>query len=193
MGRLLPGVLELHDVPDVESFCRAVIAEYQRRHGARLRDVDYDDALAFLIAEAWEVSVRWETWPEEYESRGRTVRRLAFRSYASWKLGLRLVDYFRALHGRNGQQQSSAVVVPILGHDYGGGDPVAGSGEGAGAGGDRLGSDLGEGSVDRPVHRYPDRLRHGESGPGAALQDVALDDLPAPRRARSGDPRAAAA
>jgi DNA-directed RNA polymerase specialized sigma24 family protein len=50
----------LHDVEDVEAFCARVLDERLKRYGGVLRPDMYEDALAYLVVEAWKLSGKWD-------------------------------------------------------------------------------------------------------------------------------------
>lgn len=85
----LAGKLELHDVPDVEGLCRAVLVEYFQKHSLVLPDHERDDMLAYLLEESWILSTRWDP-----------ARGVPFRLYAFGMLRNRLIDYVRRPLGR---------------------------------------------------------------------------------------------
>ena len=85
---LLHGRLALHDVYDVEHLCGRVLDDQLRAFGVRLRSHDQEDALAFLVSEAWRLSFRYDP------SVGQR-----FSTYARRQLRLRFVDFLRARLG----------------------------------------------------------------------------------------------
>jgi hypothetical protein len=52
-GTLLNSSLRLGEIESAELFCRQVLDDRLRQFGAYLNVNEYDDALSFLIAEAW--------------------------------------------------------------------------------------------------------------------------------------------
>lgn len=76
------GSFPLHDVDDVPAYCRGLLKKRLPRIGARLSREQREDALAFLIATAWELS------------RDYRVGVGTFRGYLSKFLPLRLNDWF---------------------------------------------------------------------------------------------------
>lgn len=91
---MLAEPLAIGDVHDVEGACRTVLTEELRRRGAFLEPADFDDALAYLIAEAWVASTRY------HPDRGTTLRTWLF-----WSLRTRIVpEYYRHRFGRNGHR-----------------------------------------------------------------------------------------
>ena len=68
---LLSRPLSLHDVRDVERLCRAVL----RHADLRLPHHDEEDALAYLISAAWELSERWDPQKDRAQDKGRAELR----------------------------------------------------------------------------------------------------------------------
>jgi hypothetical protein len=79
--RLLPRQWRLHDIDDVEAFCRRVL----ERAGSRLYADEAEDALAYLISECWVLSSAYD--PE---------RGASFATFAYRALSRRLVDRARS-------------------------------------------------------------------------------------------------
>jgi hypothetical protein len=78
----------LHDVDDVPALARKALDTRLNEWGAHLSPHDREDALAFLIATAWEL--------------GRSYREdlgLAYSTYCFRMLKLRLVDWYRSTFG----------------------------------------------------------------------------------------------
>lgn len=94
-ARVLGAKLALHDVDDVEGIAGRVLGERLREWRASLPPHLREDALAFLIATAWELSERYEA-----------ERGISFSAYCYRGLRLRLVDWYRATFGdsRYGQR-----------------------------------------------------------------------------------------
>jgi hypothetical protein len=92
---LLRGRLALHDVDDAEKFCARILDDQLRAFGVRLRSHDQEDALAFLVGEAWRLSGRYD--PSVGQS---------FSKYARQPLKLRFVDWLRTKLGRTRWSQS---------------------------------------------------------------------------------------
>lgn len=89
MKRLLGGVLRCHDVADTEGFVRRVLADALRGRNSHLRPDDEDDAVAYLVSEAWRLSLDFD--PDRSRS---------FSGYAYKLLKLRYVDWLRRTEGR---------------------------------------------------------------------------------------------
>lgn len=95
MKRTLAGPLVLHGV-DVEPLCLGVLEEMIRRSAMRehLQHADREEALAFLLAECWVLSRKFDP-----------ARRVPFRLYAYGTLRHRLVDFWRKWYGSAGQKR----------------------------------------------------------------------------------------
>jgi RNA polymerase sigma factor (sigma-70 family) len=94
---LLPAKLALHDVRDVEALCAGIL----RRNGATWSEADREDALSYLIAEAWELSERYDT-----------KHGISFSNYLTRRLPGRLVDWYRKRFG-DSRYQNRAELVPL--------------------------------------------------------------------------------
>ncbi len=57
---LLGVQLPLADVQNAESLCRRVLDDWLHYRSAFLNPTEYEDALSFLIAEAWLLSERYD-------------------------------------------------------------------------------------------------------------------------------------
>jgi DNA-directed RNA polymerase specialized sigma subunit len=131
----------LHDADDAEKFCARILDDQLRAFGVRLRSHDQEDALSYLIGEAWRLSVRYDP------SVGQR-----FSTYARRHLGLRFVDWLRAKLGRTRWSQSDRgrvdrprrEVLSLDGFVDEGGELVGG---------------LRAGAVDPPRDRDPDLYR----------------------------------
>jgi hypothetical protein len=97
---LLHGQLALHDVVDVEKFCGRILDDQLRAFGIRLRSHDDEDAVAYLIGQTWELSLRYD--PAHGQS---------FSKFARAQLRLRVVDWLRKKLGRTNWSQSDRGVV----------------------------------------------------------------------------------
>ena len=89
MQRMLAPPLPLHDVRDVEALCRAVL----RRADLRLPHHEEEDALAYLISAAWELSERWDPTKDRAREKGREP---SFAASAERDRRRRLVDFQRS-------------------------------------------------------------------------------------------------
>src|SRR5512144_1257928 len=123
LASVLSRKLALHDVEDVEAFCIGIF----KAKAGEIPDRDHEDAIAYLIETAWELSV-------EYRTGG-----MAFSAYATYTLKRRLVDWQRRQYGRTRWSSPSYVyerprphflplehrpdgpVHGLLDHAYGGG------------------------------------------------------------------------
>jgi hypothetical protein len=128
---LLNGRLTLHQpgcdsrrckadecIADVEKLARSVISAHERagvkrngrldRPGMTLTESDREDLLAYLIAEAWKASQRFQPVDD-----GRGTNRLA--GYVVKTLHFRLVDWVRATKGSTRYPNSRivATLVPL--------------------------------------------------------------------------------
>ena len=81
---MLTGTLKLHGIDDVERFAVAIV----HRSGIELSDHDREDLVAYLVAETWQLSVR-------YQPGG-----ISFSTWAGTTLRKRLVDWQRKRFGR---------------------------------------------------------------------------------------------
>lgn len=81
---MLQGHLALHDVTDVEKLAARALTDALRTMRATLNPTDHEDALAYLIATAWELSLRYDP------NRGWSFSKLAYRT-----LRLRVPDWYR--------------------------------------------------------------------------------------------------
>ena len=102
---MLNGTLALHDIRDVEAFTASILA----KAGIGRSHPDHEDRHAFLIAECWILSTRYNG------SQGSR-----FSAWAKWKLGLALIDRHRQVEGRTRWQFSDRtyerprpVLVPL--------------------------------------------------------------------------------
>src|SRR5687767_13005185 len=79
----------LHDVEDVEAFCGRVLDERLKRYGGVLRPDVYEDALAYLLAETWKLSIKWDP------AKGIP----SFSTFAYRRLRFAVVNWYRATYG----------------------------------------------------------------------------------------------
>jgi hypothetical protein len=87
---LLGRTWGLHDVEDVEKFVSKVLDDALRARSAHLRPHEYEDALSYLLSEAWTLSERWEP----------SRSSVTFAGFAYRTLRLRVVDWYRSEFGR---------------------------------------------------------------------------------------------
>jgi hypothetical protein len=80
--------LTLHDVDDAEAFVGAIVS----RCGFALSHHEREDLSAYLVASAWELSLRYDRGDPQYSPR--------FALYAKGILGRRAVDWNRKRLGR---------------------------------------------------------------------------------------------
>jgi Sigma-70 region 2 len=81
-GSLLRGVLALGEIESAEAFCRQVLDDRLHQSGAFLNATEYEDALSFLIAEAWQLHGRYD--PEKGSRFSTFAYRVLSRRVASW-------------------------------------------------------------------------------------------------------------
>jgi hypothetical protein len=87
---VLNGKLELHGVEDVEQLCVKVLNGWERRTHTRLNPADREDAIAYLVATAWEIA-------SFHFDPGKGVR---FEQHLHSILSFRVVDWLRQDEGR---------------------------------------------------------------------------------------------
>lgn len=93
---MLGATLSLHDINDVEEFCRSVASQWCRKTEARLSRDAREDLHAYLVSTAWELS------EFHYDpAKGRS-----FASYSYQLLQLRATDWLRRTEGRTRWQWS---------------------------------------------------------------------------------------
>jgi DNA-directed RNA polymerase specialized sigma24 family protein len=83
---MLNGTLELWDIRDAEAYCAGLL----RNAKLNLTTDDHEDALAYLIETAWELSTKD---PQPW--------RTSFSGWLTPILRLRIVDWQRQRHGRS--------------------------------------------------------------------------------------------
>ena len=93
--------LAFWDVHDVEAFARRVLDNRLSAWGAYLEPCDYDDAVAYLIVIAWQLSNRYDP------SKGPS-----FSTYAYRILRLRVTDWYRARFGDSRRQHAPDSWLP---------------------------------------------------------------------------------
>lgn len=82
--KLLGSTLAVYDVRDLEALVRRALDNQLRGWGARLAQDEYEDALAYLITKAWELSLVYRPTPG-----------LAFSTYCTRIVRKRVVDWYR--------------------------------------------------------------------------------------------------
>lgn len=87
---LLNERLALHDIHDTEAFCRKILDKHLRNTRATLSNADHEDALAYLVATCWEISVAYD--PDLSRS---------FSRYSYNILQRRTIDWYRARYFRD--------------------------------------------------------------------------------------------
>lgn len=113
---MLRETWSLGDVRDVEAFCGDVIAKFTRGERAAHKpgsdaffsQADKDDALAYLLGEAW---IAWRKFNPVDDGRGTNK----FSGYLVWILHRRLVDFMRLRFGSTRYPNSRivATLVPL--------------------------------------------------------------------------------
>jgi RNA polymerase sigma factor (sigma-70 family) len=88
---VLGSTYSLHDVEDVEEFCGHIARLFYSRTEIRLTHSEHDDLVAYLIAECWKLSERYNP----------TSPYARFRSYAHSLLSRRCIDWMRSHRGRS--------------------------------------------------------------------------------------------
>jgi hypothetical protein len=145
-----PGRIE-----DVEALVRKVVDDRLRQWGARLKELDYEDLVSYLIGVSWELSRRYDPAKD---------RNPNFAAYAARILSLRVADWFRTRFGdtRHGQKPvvlSLDAPATLDGHGF---EKAAGA--------DRLVDTLAASTGDPALDRAPDLLgvlqRGGGGEPG---------------------------
>jgi hypothetical protein len=134
-GRLLGAKYSLYDVDDAEGFC----AQLAGRAGLELSYHEREDLLAFLISTCWQLSTK-------YEPGG-----MAFSTYATYTLKLRIVDWQRAKKGRSKWQFKDSTYERPRAHLV--------SLDALDSDGDLLGDTLTGSSLDDDERRLSDELR----------------------------------
>jgi RNA polymerase sigma factor (sigma-70 family) len=80
---LLNGTLQLQGVDNVESLARRVLDDRLRASSAFLNPVEYEDALSYMVAEAWVLSTRYDP-AKGTQSFSTYAYRILWRRVASW-------------------------------------------------------------------------------------------------------------
>lgn len=87
---LLAHRLDLGNLIDVEAFCSRIVTRQLASAGGYLEPADREDAIAYLIGEAWILYSRFDA------AKGAT-----FWTYSSPVLQRRMVDWYRTKFGRS--------------------------------------------------------------------------------------------
>lgn len=152
--------LSLGDGPgkiiDVEALVRKVVDDRLRQWGARLKELDHEDLVSYLIGVCWELSGRYDPAKD---------RNPNFGSYAARILTLRVADWYRQRFGdtRHGDKPivlSLDAPATLGGVAYGSEAPE---------GSDRLVDTLAASTGDPAVDRAPDLVGVLERGSGSRL------------------------
>jgi hypothetical protein len=99
----------LDDVEDVEGLCGKVLDNRMRRFGATLKADDREDALAFLLAWVWALSLRFDPWHE-------ATHRRSFSTFLYRRLEYAVVDWYRQRF-RDSRYHDEEIVVLSLDYD----------------------------------------------------------------------------
>src|SRR5919108_3185482 len=83
-GRMLLGIVAVHDVSDLELLVREALRDWMRRRNAWLPDHHYEDLLSHCLMFAWEAAAGWEP------GRGWSASKLAYS-----RTQMRAVDWYR--------------------------------------------------------------------------------------------------
>lgn len=97
-----------YDVEDVEALCGRVLETRLRKWGASLDEQDNEEALAFLIARAWELALKFDPWFE-------ATRERSFSTFLYRRLRFAVVDWYRLRHGD--WRYKEETIVLSLDHD----------------------------------------------------------------------------
>lgn len=104
---MLPGVWDYEHprtsevVRNVEGLCRSVLDRAVGKLPRRLEAADYDESLAYLLAEVILLADKYDP-----------ARSSGLGDYLSARLGFRLIDFWRRFYGASGQKR---VVDPAIG------------------------------------------------------------------------------
>jgi RNA polymerase sigma factor (sigma-70 family) len=79
----LNGTLQLGSVDNAESLARKVLDDRLRAASAYLNPIEYEDALSYLVALAWELHVRFDP-DKSTQSFSTYAYRILWRRWASW-------------------------------------------------------------------------------------------------------------
>jgi hypothetical protein len=85
---MLPGIIAIHDIEDLELLVREALRAWMGRRGAWLVDHEFEDLLQHCLCASWEAAAGWET------GRGWSASKLAFS-----RTQLRAVDWYRRRFG----------------------------------------------------------------------------------------------
>jgi hypothetical protein len=155
-----PGRIE-----DVEALVRKVVDDRLRQWGARLKELDYEDLVSYLIGVSWELSGRYDV--------AKDGDRPNFAAYAARILSLRVADWYRqrfgdTRHGAKPVVLSLDAPATLDGHGF------------SETGADRLVDTLAASTGDPALDRAPDLVGVLErGGRGEARAHDSLGEPPA--------------
>ena len=99
----------LHDVQDVEALCARVLDERLQRFGAVLKTDVREDAMSYLLAEAWKLSLKWDP------AKGIP----SFSTFVYRRLRFAVVNWYRLTFGDSRYNGRRAVLNATLSLDVG--------------------------------------------------------------------------
>jgi hypothetical protein len=153
---VLNGTLSLHDVRDVERFCRGIA-----NGRFELRPDEYDDLLVYLVETCWELSLGFQPGG------------VSFSTYAGITLRKRVFDWKRKHNGRTRWQFSDHIYERPLPQFVSLNDPDH----------DHLGAAVGTSRGDPQVDRSPDLARLLGGRGSSRARDYEVLGLEPPRPA----------
>lgn len=162
-----PGRIE-----DVEALVRKVIEDRLRQWGARLKELDHEDLVSYLIGVCWELSGRYDPAKDKNPN---------FAAYAARILTLRVADWYRQRFGDTRHGEKPVVLsldAPLV---------LESSGSDASESADRLVDTLAASTGDPAVDRSPDLVGLLERGSGSGLGSHNAVGKSQARRASSGN------
>lgn len=173
LGDSFPG-----RILDTEALVRKVVDDRLRQWGAKLKTLDHEELVSYLISVAWELSCRYDPAKDKNPN---------FAAYAAKILQLRVADWFRQRFGDTRHGEKPVVLsldAPIVLSS------VEGEG-GAYEGSDRLVDTLVASTGDPAVDRSPDLVGLLERRSGSGLGSHNALGESSPRGASSRDRSAA--
>ena len=166
---MLNGRLTLHEIDDVEAFCRRVVDAHLSSTRTHLRRDDADDLLAYTIELAWEISQRFDK-----------TCGVSFSTYAYRLLRVRCVDWMRQRYGRTKWTFGDGTVHTRE-------RPEALSLDAPDSDGDRLGDAIADSSSDNPASRAAAFSGLVDERGGSFARDLDEIRRALARHARRGD------
>lgn len=85
--------MQMADVTDGENLCRSILNSHLRKKGVTMPQAEYQDALALVQSELWDLWLRWDP-----------TRGVRFTAYATGLLRLRVNNHWRQDLGRDVQK-----------------------------------------------------------------------------------------